>query len=57
MRFRRHNLPKLRRKFLKALIDATLSSGFNKPLELLWISPFRSLLSHCGDFCHRATQL
>jgi hypothetical protein len=50
--FRRHNLPKPRCKFRKDFINATLSCGFYKPLELCRISSSRSLLSLCYDFCH-----
>jgi hypothetical protein len=50
-------LEKLRRKMLKALINAPLSSGFNKPLELRWISPLPVLLLRCACFFHMATQL
>jgi hypothetical protein len=50
--FRRHNLPKPRCKFLKGFINAALSCGFYKPLELCWISSSRSLLSLRYDFCH-----
>jgi hypothetical protein len=39
-----NSLLKLHCKILKALINATPSSRFNKPLELLWISPFPVLL-------------
>jgi hypothetical protein len=40
-------LRKLRRKILKAFINATLSSGFNKPLELRWISPLPTVIWLC----------
>lgn len=44
-------------KILQALVHAPLSSGFNEPLELVWIALFRFAFSLCGDFCHKATSL
>ena len=52
-----NSLLKLHCKILKALINATPSSRFNKPLELLWISPFPVLPLRCACFFHVATQL
>lgn len=51
---RRNDLPELDRKILHALVDAQLSSGLHKPLELLFVTPL-FLLWLCGGFFHRAT--
>ena len=49
-------LEKLRRKMLKALINAPLSSRSKKPLELIWISPFPTVIWFCVCLRHTATQ-
>jgi hypothetical protein len=54
--FRRQWSSETSLQILKAFINATLSSRFKKPLELVWISPFSVLPLRCACFFHAATQ-
>ncbi len=51
-----YNLAELHLKIFHTLIHAKLSSGRDKPLELLLVSLPRTLLLLCVCFCHTATQ-